>query len=481
MEGSNRARGGMYESGEHPIANPEERIPAIRDFHPVYAEHIVFVLALARSMGLRVLQDREDLAHDVFLIAWRKRKEFDPAKGTARAWLAAITINEAKNWRRLARHRCDDSSEPDDRADPGHGAERLLGDAQVRAVARKLVDELPVELRLPLELIEFHRLTHKEAADALGLPQSTLSTRYYRACEEYQKKVDQLRRDKRLTVEDVRGVAILPTDVAGMFDSLRTSDLAVDPGRMVTHWKQLGAKYHAMMMLAEFLPPGSIDAASPGWPNGASSGSQDAGSPTSAAPTSPDSQPLDAAPPADAAPAANASSGVAAADGLRGGARLAGAVIALVGAAAGGAALHAALSGGSSPVPAPVGSDTSAVQVASAGSASAVLPTGSVPAASVGVTLGTTVTNAAAAYDSEPALFDRMRAAVSSRPSEALALAQKHARAYPGKNVQEREYIVIIALARTGRKAEAGARAAAFRSAYPASAYVKLIDAELGP
>jgi RNA polymerase sigma factor (sigma-70 family) len=188
-----------------PPAEPPGGVP---DIWRAYLEHLCFVMALARSLGVRRKVDREDVAHEVFAIAWEQQDRYDPAKGTVRAWLASIAIHEAKNWRRLARNRLDHGADPDEQRSPAHTAEHHTADAEVRALARGLAEELPEELRLPLELIDFHDLTHEEAAAALRVPQSTLSSRYYKARSEYKKKIDRLRAKKQLSIDDVRGVAI---------------------------------------------------------------------------------------------------------------------------------------------------------------------------------------------------------------------------------------------------------------------------------
>src|SRR5688500_11434601 len=52
----------------------------------IYDRHAGLLLAL----GMRILSDRtlaEDVLHDVFLEAWHHAADFDPARGTVRAWL----------------------------------------------------------------------------------------------------------------------------------------------------------------------------------------------------------------------------------------------------------------------------------------------------------------------------------------------------------------------------------------------------------
>src|SRR5262249_19184538 len=55
------------------------------------------------SVGRRILRDRaeaEDLVHDVFLFILNKSALFDPAKGSARAWLARVAYHRALDRRK---------------------------------------------------------------------------------------------------------------------------------------------------------------------------------------------------------------------------------------------------------------------------------------------------------------------------------------------------------------------------------------------
>ena len=125
--------------------------------------------------------------------------------------------------------------------------------------------------------------------------------------------------------------------------------------------------------------------------------------------------------------------------------------------------------------------------------APSVAPSGAdAPAAGPSSTLGANPTRSSPAYGDGPFpsaratevdLLDRAQDALSSRPGEALALADEHAVRYPaGVLAQEREVIAIDALVRLGRPGDARARADRFFRDFPASAHRPRIDAILeGP
>lgn len=44
---------------------------------------------------------RDDVLQDALTLAWRRRADYDPARGSVRAWLLAITADQARrSWRR---------------------------------------------------------------------------------------------------------------------------------------------------------------------------------------------------------------------------------------------------------------------------------------------------------------------------------------------------------------------------------------------
>lgn len=78
---------------------------------------------------------------------------------------------------------------------------------------------------------------------------------------------------------------------------------------------------------------------------------------------------------------------------------------------------------------------------------------------------------------SESALLSRAHGAMAIDPSRALSLTAEHARRFPaGVLAQEREVLAIEALARMGQDGDARARAEAFTTRYPRSAYQQRID-----
>ncbi len=146
----------------------------------LYESYGSLLLTLANRM-LRSAREAEDLVHDVFLEAWRHAGEYDPARGSVRAWLVT-----------RARSRCLDrlkspgmsrvvamdlETERHDLAapsiDPTAGSDGVI--------VRRALEALPTDQRVVLELAYFEGLALSEVAERLGVPLGTIKSRLARA------------------------------------------------------------------------------------------------------------------------------------------------------------------------------------------------------------------------------------------------------------------------------------------------------------
>jgi RNA polymerase sigma-70 factor (ECF subfamily) len=144
----------------------------------IYDRHAALLLAL----GLRILNDRtlaEDVLHDVFLEAWHHAADFDPARGTVRAWLVTRMRSRsldrrasAVRQRRLAEEVKRETGEAAPSAEPAPAdSERV----------RTQIAGLPPELSMVIELAYFDGLSSSEIAVRLGIPIGTVKSRTARA------------------------------------------------------------------------------------------------------------------------------------------------------------------------------------------------------------------------------------------------------------------------------------------------------------
>jgi hypothetical protein len=77
----------------------------------------------------------------------------------------------------------------------------------------------------------------------------------------------------------------------------------------------------------------------------------------------------------------------------------------------------------------------------------------------------------------EAKLLEQARRALSTNPSQALAITRRHQALYPnGALAQEREVIAIEALRRLGKSGQASERADSFEQKYPDSAHRRTVE-----
>lgn len=149
--------------------NGIERFTEVHDRH--FAEIYRYV---AGRLGAQVA---EDVAAETFLVAFDRRKTFDPARGELRAWLFGIATNLVSRHRRKeARHyRALSRLEPPRPAD-GHENRVVVAGQLGKALARLTSGERDVLL-----LVALADLGYAEVAEALGISPGTVGSRLTRA------------------------------------------------------------------------------------------------------------------------------------------------------------------------------------------------------------------------------------------------------------------------------------------------------------
>jgi len=131
-----------------------------------------FALAMAKSRSFA-----QDVTQEVFLNVWENAARFDPAKGTARAWLLGCARYVVLDRLRDERRWTDDVPE---------GVAACEGEQLVLAQQRLVrlqaaIAALPVEFREALVLYELQELSYAECAAALDCPIGTVRSRLHRA------------------------------------------------------------------------------------------------------------------------------------------------------------------------------------------------------------------------------------------------------------------------------------------------------------
>jgi RNA polymerase sigma-70 factor, ECF subfamily len=153
----------------------------------LYDRHASLLLAL----GLRILGARaptEDVLHDVFVEAWHHAGEFDPARGTVRAWLVTRMRSRCFDRRASATRHERVTSELAQQA--GSPSRRLPGEDLDRERLHGQIAGLPEELARVIELAYFEGLSSSEIAEQLAIPQGTVKSRLARALSSLRRGLD---------------------------------------------------------------------------------------------------------------------------------------------------------------------------------------------------------------------------------------------------------------------------------------------------
>jgi RNA polymerase sigma-70 factor (ECF subfamily) len=138
--------------------------------------------SLLLAIGVRILGNRvqaEDLLHDVLLEAWHRAGEYDPARGSVRAWLVTRLRSRALDERTGVARRADlvrskfAVEETFQRAPDVSGADRDH--------VRREVAGLPPDLEIVIDLAYFEGLSAAEISVRLSIPCGTVKSRMARA------------------------------------------------------------------------------------------------------------------------------------------------------------------------------------------------------------------------------------------------------------------------------------------------------------
>jgi RNA polymerase sigma-70 factor (ECF subfamily) len=141
----------------------------------LYDRYAPPLLAVARRM-LGSGREAEDLLHDVFLEAWRSAHDYDPVRGSVRAWLVMRCRSRALDRMRAtsrAKVVLSERGEMPERLEPA--PDLTLRRDQEKALAA--LAALAPEQRQVLELAYFSGLSAAEIAEALDIPIGTVKSR----------------------------------------------------------------------------------------------------------------------------------------------------------------------------------------------------------------------------------------------------------------------------------------------------------------
>jgi RNA polymerase sigma-70 factor (ECF subfamily) len=175
---------------------PRTAIARAASSEPVTAEalfhaYAAFAWRVLRRLGVREA-DADDVCQEVFVIVHRRIPEYEP-RSSPRAWLYAICVRVAADYRKRAHVRREVCSEPPREPAIEAAQEDDVALRQAREVLDRLLDELDDDKRAVFVLHQIEELAMKEVAAALGCPLQTAYSRLHAAQRELDGALRRLR------------------------------------------------------------------------------------------------------------------------------------------------------------------------------------------------------------------------------------------------------------------------------------------------
>jgi len=126
-----------------------------------------------------------DVLQESFTAAWAALRRYDPERPFD-VWLRRIALNKCRDRARKAAVRrvlfgTLGSATPAEPVDPSPPADRQATTNRALQRLEQAIADLPAQLKEPLVLTTLEGLSHKEAAELLGLNAKAVETRVYRA------------------------------------------------------------------------------------------------------------------------------------------------------------------------------------------------------------------------------------------------------------------------------------------------------------
>jgi RNA polymerase sigma-70 factor (ECF subfamily) len=152
-------------------------------------EHARLVYRVAYSV-LRNHHDAEDAAQETFVRVLRYRRKLADVRDP-RTWLARIAWRVAVERRKkMPEIALDDDESVLQIRSRSVGADEALIGAEMNEVLHKLIAALPAKLRDPLTLSTLDEMSTADIAEVLGVRQSAVRSRIFRARQILREKLD---------------------------------------------------------------------------------------------------------------------------------------------------------------------------------------------------------------------------------------------------------------------------------------------------
>ena len=149
---------------------------------------------LVLSIALRILRDygeAEEVVQDVFFYVYQKSSLFEPARGSAKAWIVQVAFHRALDRKaHLSRRGFYVGTDIDPLHDTlmGHSdLEQEVGSEMNRVHLERAFEDLPEIQRRTLDLFYFQGLALREISERLNEPLGNVRHHFYRGLERLRK------------------------------------------------------------------------------------------------------------------------------------------------------------------------------------------------------------------------------------------------------------------------------------------------------
>ena len=162
------------------LHGPAEQARLVPNFDAIFAGYSRFAWRAFARLGVQS-RDLPDVCQEMFLVVHRKLPEFDPGRGSLRAWVYGICVRVASDYRRRHPNRREAplDQQPSLAVQPGQDA--ALQDRRAWSKLARVLGELDAPKREVFVLYELEALPMAEVAAVLACPLQTAYARLHAA------------------------------------------------------------------------------------------------------------------------------------------------------------------------------------------------------------------------------------------------------------------------------------------------------------
>lgn len=163
----------------------------VAEFRAIYDAELAWTWNALRRLGVPE-RHLEDVAHDVFVVLYRKLDEYDRSR-PLRPWIFGIAHRVASDFRRKASHAREVPDESPAPVETAPDPEAQLEGEHARALLARALDALDDDKRAVFVLHELEEEPMPRIAEALAIPLNTAYSRLRLARRDFTAAVTRLR------------------------------------------------------------------------------------------------------------------------------------------------------------------------------------------------------------------------------------------------------------------------------------------------